>query len=107
FLVSRGIEQRTIHVSRDKRSKDTINCGSIHQPCFHLNHAINISLDGDIILLDSQYQYVRNETIVIPHSLEISSYCGNTSFTCSGEMANVLFENDQKMVTFYGIFTIG
>eukprot|EP00111_Clytia_hemisphaerica_P000787 TCONS_00002300-protein len=99
FEVSHGIEPRTIHVSRDMMSKDTINCGSIHQPCFYLNHAINISLDGDIILLDSQYQYVRNETIVIPHSLEISSYCGNTSFNCSGERANVLFESDQKMLS--------
>ena len=68
------MEPRIIYVSQGANSTDLKNCGSTTRPCNHLQRAIQISKESDIILLNVEYIYVQSEYVKIPHSLTISSY---------------------------------
>ena len=63
-----------IHVSGDGFSHDHKGCGSLKQPCASIQYAINISSNFDTILLNSDYVYYQNKTLVIDKSINITSY---------------------------------
>ena len=104
-----GSAHRTIHVSHNKNSSDTKDCGSINQPCLQLDHAIDISQNGDVILLDASYSYIHNEAISIPHSLEISKYCGISTNCTTDKKPIVLLRISFYWMTLFSVegnFTI-
>ncbi|XP_066936687.1 uncharacterized protein [Clytia hemisphaerica] len=74
FLVETAVCWRIIYVSKNGNSTEKKECGSFIKPCKHLHQAIEISHHSDIILMDSKYIYNQYNSIVIPRSLNISSY---------------------------------
>ena len=63
-----------IHVSGDEFSHDHKGCGSLQQPCASIQYAINISSNFDTILLNSDYVYHQNKSLVTDKSINITSY---------------------------------
>ena len=68
------------------------------QPCLTFQYAIQKSKLSDKILLDAEYSYIHNNSLVISHSLTIESYCGRLNGTCSSQYANVSWNGDLNQI---------
>uniref|UniRef100_A0A7M6DPS3 Uncharacterized protein n=1 Tax=Clytia hemisphaerica TaxID=252671 RepID=A0A7M6DPS3_9CNID len=87
ILHFQGLSSREIYVSQNEASEDIKTCGIQTHPCQTISYAISISKHNDTILLDAEYTYIQNETLIIDTSLKFTSY-----YNRHGSKAKILFE---------------
>eukprot|EP00111_Clytia_hemisphaerica_P020717 TCONS_00061086-protein len=74
FYYFQGLSSREIYVSQNEASEDIKTCGKQTHPCRTISYAISISKHNDTILLDAQYTYIQNKSLVVDKTLSFTSF---------------------------------
>ena len=82
-----------MHVSSGASGHDRSDCGASTTPCARVQYALDKAVDGDRILLDTNYEFVFKQNLRIDKNVIITSYTSPPKLGNTNEYATIVFLN--------------